>query len=118
DAEFLRVVDRDVDRAVAALREPGDAPPASGCDRPVMRVDVVDDVACDEGRPPVARSDPVDPLLVVEGSRRSEGQDENQWLRSTLLREDVVDNSHLNRLEEGERPPGETVQEIEHGVAT
>ena len=29
----------------------------------------------------------------------------------------VVDHAHLHRLQEGQRPPGEPVQQVEHGIA-
>src|SRR5262245_63428087 len=40
DRELARVVERDVDCAVAALRQPADRASAGGRDRAVMRVDV------------------------------------------------------------------------------
>jgi hypothetical protein len=76
----------------------------------------MDDIARDEGRPAVAGSDPVHPFLVVEGSSRAERHDEDERLRAVRRRQGVVDDPHLDGLEERERSPWEPMQEIEHRI--
>ena len=67
--ELTGVVEADVERAVAALRQPGECPRATGPDRAVAGVDRADDVAGEERLPRVASLDAVRPLLVGEAAR-------------------------------------------------
>ena len=50
-AKLARVVEADVDRAVATFGEPGEGARATGGDCPVTRVDRPHDVAREEGLP-------------------------------------------------------------------
>src|SRR5207248_4158657 len=54
-AELAGVMEADVERAVAALRQPGEAPSASRADRPVPLVDRAHDVPGQERLPGAVR---------------------------------------------------------------
>src|SRR6266849_974261 len=96
DGELAWVVNRYVDRAVAALREPRDRAAACGRDRPVVRVDVANEIAGDEGRPTAVRGDSVHPLLVVERPGLAERHDEDDRLGTVARRQGVVDDPDLD----------------------
>ena len=117
DAELARVVERDVDRAVAAFREARDHASLRGRDRAVARVHRADEVARHEGRPALAAADAVRPFLVREGAGRPVRHHEDRCARRVPTRELVDDDAHPQRLDERERPPREAVQEVDHRVA-
>src|SRR5581483_8302348 len=71
DAELAGVVDGDVDRAVAALREAADRARRAARDRAEATVDRAHEVAGAEGRPALVRADSVRPLLVGERPGRA-----------------------------------------------
>src|SRR5579875_1763034 len=77
DAELVRAVEGDVDRAVPALGEARDCARRRLGNRPEAVVDRPHDVPPDEGRPAVARRDAVRPLLVGELSGGAVGHDED-----------------------------------------
>src|SRR5579875_3331662 len=117
DAELVRAVEGDVDRAVPALGEARDCARRRLGNRPEAVVDRPHEVPPDEGRPAVARRDAVRPLLVGELSGGAVGHDEDQRLGLVPRDEVVLDHAHPHRVEEGPRPAGEAVQEVENRIA-
>src|SRR5437773_870290 len=117
ERELAWMLKRDVDRAVPAFGQAADAAPSRRGDRPVTRVDRVDDVAPDERPPAFGGTDAVRPLLVRERARGAERHREDQRLRELPGEELVLDDPHPDGQEKGERPEGETVQQVEHGIA-
>ena len=97
DAELARVMERDVDRAVAALGEPADRPAArrgsSGSGRRPLARD-----PGDECRPASCGRIAVDPLLVGERSRRAERHHQDQGTDRPRRQEHVLDDTHPRRF--------------------
>src|SRR5260221_2833469 len=116
DAELTRMVDRDVERGIAALAEPGDPPACSGANRPVPLVDGANHVARDERLPAFVRAHAVRPLLVGERTRRPERHHEDHRARAVQRDELVLHDAHPNGRKERRRPARDPVQEVEHGI--
>ena len=114
----MRVVHRDVDRAVAPFRETADRAPVLRRDRAVAVVDRADEVARDERLPAFVLPDPVRPFLVGERAGRAERHHEDGGSRAVQRDELVLDDAHTDGLEERARPAGHTVQQVEDRVAT
>src|SRR5204863_7503767 len=112
DPELTRVVETDVERAVASFGESDERPVRAVRDRAEARVDRVHEVARDERLPALVGANPVRPLLVGERPGRAERHDEDRRLsaRGDKL---VLDDTGAHGEQERERPAGAAVLAVD-----
>src|SRR5262249_34370961 len=108
-AELAGMVETDVERAVAAFRQPGEHPSRAATNGAVSRVNGPDEIARDEGLPPFVRPDAVRPLLVRERPGRAERHHEDERSNPARVDEDVLDDAETNRLQKRTGPSREPV---------
>src|SRR5437763_4236012 len=117
EAELAGMVDRDVDRAVTALRQAADPASAIGADRAETSVHGPDEIVRDERLPPFVQPDTVRPLPVDERSGRAERHHQNQRTRAVQRRQLVIDDAEPDRHQESTRPTERAVQREKTRVA-